>query len=664
MKKNRPNQICLIVVLLSFAISLVGCTTVAKERYFGETHLSERNILRYVSGSEPLSLDPQVTTGQPEARIHMSMFEGLVEYHPKDQHPIPALAESWEISPTVDEFVFHLRKNARWSDGKPITAADFVYSFRRGFAPETASASAELGYFIKYAEEFNGGSVFVKKGNEFLLAKDFAEKATEDSVAKPVEKISALGAETEFYKFIKSPTRLILNGDEKKRQKEIEANSKLKAALEGAEFVPVKATDIGVEAVDDYTVRLTLKQPAPFFLGLLAYQFFKIVPQQAIEKHGKNWVRPENIVTCGAFKVKTHKPYDILVVERDPNYWDASNVKLDGIEFYPTDDQTTIMNLYKAGSIDAMYNHTVPTSWNEEIRQFKDEYLNFPENATSYYSMNMKKPPFDNLKVRQAFNLAVNKEDLSKFRKIIKPLYNLTPEGSFPDYDRARAKISEEMRQKAGASTEEWNNRSKFNPARARQLLTEAGFAVKENGNKFSCPDFPVDKIAITYNTAESNRQVAEFTQAQWKQNLGITVPLKNMEFKTFLPLRNKLEYDGFAQSLWVGDYIDPYTFLGLHYGAGNNGGAGYYDLKYDQMLDDANSELNPELRLEKMARAEFYIMEQQPFVPLSIAATNWMKKPYVKNLYPNVGTLHAWKYVYLERDPAKWDTDVDNIMK
>ncbi|MEP6923598.1 MAG: peptide ABC transporter substrate-binding protein [Pyrinomonadaceae bacterium] len=657
MNQNPSNRVWLAIVLFALVIFVAGCATSANSRYYGETVPPSANILRYITGSEPESLDPQITNGQPEARIHMSMFEGLVEYDPKDMHPIPAIAESWEISPKIDELIFHLRKNARWSDGKAITANDFVYSFRRAFAPETVSRTAELGFFIKYAQAFNGKYVFVRKNGEFLLAKDFAENPVTETTP------TTFGAETEFHKFIKSPDRLILNGDEKERAKKIEADPKLKAAFEGAELVPVKAEDIGIEAIDDYTIRITLRQSAPFFLGLLAHQLFRLVPQQAIEKHGRAWTRPENIVTNGAFKVKAHRQYDVLIVERDPNYWDAANVKLDGIEFYPSDDAGTTMNLYKTGYIDAFYNHVVPASWIDDIRPFKAEYLNFPENNATYYSINIKKPPFDNLKVRQAFNLSIDKDLLAKFRKIVVPLYDLSPTGIFPEYDQARKSVSEEMRQKSGLSEAEWEKRKKFNPDRARQLLTEAGFAVNSNGGGFTCPSFPADKIALSYNTLESNRQIAEFMQAQWKQNLGVTVPLKNMEFKTFQAYRNAVEYEGFAQFLWSGDYVDPYTFLGLQYGVGNNGGSGFADPQYDRMLDEANNELDTTKRYEKLARAEAYVMDQQLLIPVYVPATNWMKKPYVKGLYPNSGTLHAWKYVYIERDPAKWETDAENIM-
>ena len=645
----------ILVLLLAISSLISGCTSAANSRYFGKTVAPKDNVLRYVSGAEPASLDPQMSTGQPEARIYMALYDGLVEYDPKDQRAIPAIAKSWEINPKVDEFIFHLRDNAKWSDGTPITARDFVYSLRRGFTPDTISPTAELGFFVKYAEAFNGHGVFVKKNGEFLLDKDFGGPAYE--TAPP------FGPETEFHKFLHQPDRLTLDGDEKKRSKQIDADPKLKEATEGAEFVPIKAEDIGVEAIDDHTLRITLRQTAPFFLGVLAYQFFRLVPEKAIKAWGTQWVRPEHILTCGAFRLKAYRPYDAVVVERDPNYWDAANVHLDGIEFYPLEENSTILNLYKSGVVDAFLNHAVLPSWIDNIREYKDEYMNFPENATAYYSMNMSKPPFDDPKIRRAFLLAYDRIALSNFRKITRPLFEITPNGTYPAYDKARGKVSEEMRVQRGIAPEVWAKRQTFDPEQARKLLSDAGFPVVKDGDGYSCPTFPTDKVSVTYNTGETNRAIAEFAQAQWKQNLGITIPLKNMESKTFLANRKALQYNGFVQSLWGGDYMDPYTFLSLHYGKINNGGAGFYDPKYDKMLDEANTELDEEIRYEKLARAEFYLMEQLPVVPLTVYATNWMKKPYVKGMYPNPGTLMPWKFVYIERDIAKWDHDVENIM-
>jgi oligopeptide transport system substrate-binding protein len=186
---------------------------------------------------------------------------------------------------------------------------------------------------------------------------------------------------------------------------------------------------------------------------------------------------------------------------------------------------------------------------------------------------------------------------------------------------------------------------------------------VNKVGNGWDCPSFPVGDVMITYNTSESNKSTAEFAQAQWKQNLGITVQLKNMEQKTWLPMMNKLEYQGFGRRGWVGDYMDPYTFLYLYYSPQNAGATGWWDPKFDRMLDEANNTVDPQARLEKLAAAELYMMQQQIVVPLGVPGTSWMKKPYVKGLYPNPGTLHPWKFVYIERDPAKWDKQVDNLM-
>nr|MBA2735361.1 hypothetical protein [Pyrinomonadaceae bacterium] len=175
------------VVLVSIILSsfLISCQSAAKSQFWGRTTPPKENVLRYITASEPESLDPQIPSGQPEARIFMALYEGLVEYDPKDMQPIPALAERWDIAQNLDEFIFYLRKNAKWSDGTPITAKDFVYSNQRGFKPETVSRTAALGYFIKYAEAYNGKQFFVKRNGEFVLLKDLAEKSGDAETAAP-----------------------------------------------------------------------------------------------------------------------------------------------------------------------------------------------------------------------------------------------------------------------------------------------------------------------------------------------------------------------------------------------------------------------------------------------------------------------------------------------
>jgi oligopeptide transport system substrate-binding protein len=690
------------IALIVLSLFLVSCSTEASSQYWGQVDVPQDNVMRYITGSEPESLDPQFVTGQPEARILIGLYDRLVEYHPKTMQPIPSMATHWEIDDDLVNYTFHLRKDGKFSNGDPIKAEDFAWSFKRALSPELASRYAFLGYEIKYGEEYNSAKSFVKKDGKFLLAKDFAESGDDDKdgkkdpiaedkpdvlkketakesapqndVEKPASADSGTTVEsgqtdapTEFAKYINSPARLTITEPTDDKSKEAfekltSENPKLKAALEGAEFVPVKPDDIGIEVVDEYTLRVTLKQPAPYFTGVLTHQFFGALHRPTIEKFGKDWIKPENIVTSGAFKVKEWKPYDEMTIIKDPNYWDAKNVKLDAIVFYPMDEQTTMMNIYKSGRVDALYNHTVPAAWNDYIKQFKDEYLLHPEVAIEYYTFSVKKAPVDKLEVRKAFALAIDRDALEVYRKTIKKSADFVPEGIFPDYEAARKKTYARLAKEKGISAEEMQKRL-FNPEKACELMEKAGYSVTKNDNKCKVTDFPADDIQLSYNTAESNKQVAEFVQAQWKQNLGITVQLKNMEWKTYLPYRSGIEYQGMARAGWVGDYMDPYTFLSQFYSPKNDSSTGYWDPKFDDLLDKANNTKDPAKRLEIMAEAEFYMLEAQPVIPLSTNGTSWMKKPYIKGMYPNPGTMHPWKFVYIEKDRSKWDKNVDEIM-
>jgi oligopeptide transport system substrate-binding protein len=541
-----------------------------------------------------------------------------------------------------------LRHNGRWSNGDPIDANDFVYSFRRALTKETASRNANLPMYIKYAQAFYEQQVFVRdpQTGQFLLAKDFDQNlpptplsgspiGTARGEYTPTAEEAKPDPDTAFHQLMHSPMRLTLPGSEKARTKLLEKDAKLKAAIAGKELVRVKGEDIGVEAIDNYTLRISLVQQAPFFLGLLAHQVFRIVPQKVVEQYGHLWTRPENIVTCGPFKIKTWVPYDKLVMERDPMYWDAANVKLDELYFYPINDQATAMNLYKVGELDAVQNRGVPNPWLHVLRSKKD-YMDAAEGAIDYLIMNNTKPPLNDVKVRKAFNLGIDKKAWAEYRRIIKPLTAFTPEGIFPGYPQPKG--------------------AEFDPAEGRRLLGEAGYPVTQNSDgSFSCPNFPVGQVEYFYNTQGSNKLQAEWMQAQWKQNLGITVPLRNMEWKTFLDAKGKLEYKGFARSGWGADYMDPFTFLSVFY-TGGESGTGWVDQKYIAMLDEANRTLDTKKRYEKLAEAEAYMLDQQPVIPIASTAVNWMKKPYVKGMYPNPGSLFPWKFVYIERDQAKWD--------
>jgi oligopeptide transport system substrate-binding protein len=659
------KQVIALVALVSLAFGAISCSVVATPgEFYGSTVPPKGNILRYVNGDEPESLDPPISIGQPEARIYMALYQGLIDYDPKTLAAIPALAERWDVNNDSSEFTFHLRHNAVWSNKDPITARDFVYSVRRGVSPELASKNAYLAYYINYAEAYNRKAVFARdpQTKQFVLQKDVNDTEPAAAAAEPPVSVAseyehgvvgpesiqgpdvkpAAAADSAFHQLMHSPTRLTLPGDEATRNKLLAKNPKMQAAVQGKEFVPVSAEDIGVEAVDDYTVRISLLQPAPYFLGLLGHQLFRLAPQKIIEQFGDKWTDPEHIVTCGPFKLKDWIKYSELVVERDPVYWDAANVHLDEIHFFVSQDNPTSLNLYKVGEADAVLNHTVPNTWLQVVRSKKD-YMDGTEAAIAFITINVTKPPMNDIRVRRAFNMSIDKVSYAKSRFVTKPLSAFTPEGIFVGYPRPEG--------------------DPFDPEQARKLLGEAGFPVtKQTDGSFQCKAFPVSEVEYIFNTNSANKAMAEFMQAQWKQNLGITVPLRSMEFKTFLPARNALDFKGFAVGLWSADYMDPFTFLGLFTTPDGSSGTGWYDLKYVSMLNEANRTLDKQKRYELLAKAEKYLLDNQPVIPIETFAVNWLKKPYVKGMYPNAASLFPWKFVYIERDSSKWDYGVPSL--
>jgi oligopeptide transport system substrate-binding protein len=591
MNLSRSSFILSALVLLAGCIS-AGCTASANNQvFFGKTDPPRLNVLRYVSGPEPETLDPQISDGQPEARIYMALYEGLVEYDPKTTQPIAALAERWEINHDSSEFTFHLRHDGRFSNGDPITARDFVYTIRRGLSPKLGSRTAALAYYIKYARAYNESDVFVADPNTgaFLLEKDFKEepanstqtKPREPLTSHPIESVAAEyppipedktpDADTAFHHFIHSPDRLTIPADEKARAKFLDANPKVKAAVAGKQFIPVKPDDVGVEAVDDYTLRISLSQPAPFFLSMMPHQFFRVINQKAIEKFGDAWTREGNIVTSGPFTLESWK-----------------------------------------------------------------DYMDAPEAGIEYYQFNCKRPPTNDVRVRKALNMSVDKNALGAWRHQ-KALTAITPDGMFPGYPQPKG--------------------DQFDPDSAKKLLTAAGY--RDASGKYDSSKFPVAQIEIDVNTGGSNLLIAEFIQEQWKQNLGVTIPIKPMEPKTFLDARAKLDYKGIARNGWGADYMDPFTFLGLYYTGSSNNGTGWFDPKYAELLDEANSTSDGQKRYDLMAQAEAIALDAQPVMPLLTTSARWMKKPYIKGMYPNPGSLFPWKFVYIERDNARWDYGV-----
>jgi len=332
------------------------------------------------------------------------------------------------------------------------------------------------------------------------------------------------------------------------------------------------------------------------------------------------------------------KPYDRIIVARDPMNWDAQNVHLDRIIFYMLTDLPTMLNLYKAGELDATYNHTVPPAWLESMSNMND-FIDAAETATDYYRFNTTKGPTSDVRVRKALNMALDKQALANWRHV-QPLTAVTPQGVFQGYPQPKG--------------------DPFDPEKAKRLLAEAGY--RDAAGNFDPAKFSAAGVELITNSDGSNIPYAEFNQALWKQSLGVTIQIRVMEAKTFFAEVAKLDYKGMSRTGWGADYMDPFTFLDLYSTPTGNNGTGWWDPRYVELLDEANRTIDHQRRYEILAQAEQMVLDAQPIIPLVVGTTRWMKKPYVKGMYPNPLTLHSWKWVYIERDPATWDYGVPNM--
>jgi len=524
-------------VLLVTALVVAGC---GKSQTSGEKKAPAQHI-RYNVGAEPETLDPALSTGLPEGTILMALMEGLTRYD-ANQNITPALAESWDISPDGLVYTFKLR-DAKWSNGDPITAHDFVFSWLRVLDPKTGSEYAYQLYYIKGAEEYNSG-----KG---------------------------------------------------------------------------KREDVAIKALDDKTLQVTLKAPAPQFLGLTAFQTLYPVNPKAAQN--PDWAKsPETYVCCGPFKMVKWEHHQKIECVKNPDYWDAKNVKLEKLDFYLIDSADTGYNMYKTGQID--FQDDVPT---QEIPALKasGELKIFPDASLYFYRFNTTRKPLNDVRVRRALSLAIDREAIVKniTQAEQKPAYAFVPYG-FKDAD------GKDFRANGG-------DFFKYDVAEAKRLLAEAGY-----------PDgkgFP--KLKILFNTSENHQKIAQAIQQMWKQNLGIEVALESQEWQVYLESEDQLNYD-IVRAGWSPDYLDPMTFIDMFVTNGGNNDTGWSNKKYDALVNKAKSTGDQKVRMQAMHEAEKILMEEMPIAPIYFYTNPNLIRDNIKGvIIPPFGTYADFKWAYVE---------------
>ncbi len=383
------------------------------------------------------------------------------------------------------------------------------------------------------------------------------------------------------------------------------------------------STRVGIAARDDSTLVVQLGNPTPYFLFLTHYYPFLPVPRWALEKHGKRWTLPENIVTNGPFRIDRWLQNSRFEMVKSATYWDATNVKLDRIIAYAVEDLNTSANLYKAGVIDWTTSGNIPSPFIPYLRGFGD-YVHGRYHGVYFYSVNITKPPLDNVWLRRALNYAIDRAAIANdlLKKSRDPWGNFAPSG-YPGYDPPPPIT--------------------FDPEKARDCLRRAGYA--DGSAK--------PKISILFNTSEDHRRVAEAIQAMWKRELGIDVELTNQEWASYLQATTTLQYQ-VARRSWIGDYLDPTTFLGLMVTGDGNNRTGWSNEHYDALLRSAAVTVDPIRRMAMLREAEAIVLNESPILPIYHYSVNDLVKPYVRGIYATTLDTHPLKFVSIDHDWRK----------
>lgn len=527
------------MILVPFWLLLVSCQ---KETQVDRA--TREGILLVGNSAEPKALDHQLVTGVIESKIINSLFDGLVGGDPSnDDGAPPGAAASWEHNEDMTGWVFRLQPEGKWSDGTPVTAHDFVFSYNRLLHPDFAGPYAEMLYFLENAEAFNKGEI------------------------------------TDFSK-------------------------------------------VGVKAVDDFTLELKLREPVPYLPSLTRHYTWFPVPRHVVLQHGKmtdrftKWSVLPNLVGNGAFKLTQWRFHDFIEVKRNPYNWNAKNVTLNGIRFYPIENPYTETRAFLSGQLHTTYQ--LPSDLIRTIKKNEPEFLRQePYVGTTFIRLNTTRPALSDPRVRQALSLTLDREQICEH----------IMEGFFPAHSLTPKMGSYEPEQKLT-----------FNPEKARALLAEAGFP---NGK-----GFPVFSVLIARPSARAG---AEAIQAMWSKHLNIRVNIQNMDWGSYISAQQSLNFD-MASAGWIGDYLDPTTFLNLWTPGNGNNNTGWSDPKYEALLREAALKADPAERFALFRQAEAMLMEAQPILPISHYTRNYLLRPEVKGWYPLLLDNHPWEAIRLER--------------
>ena len=502
-------------------------------------------ILHKGNGQEVQDLDPQIVNGVGEYNVISALLEGLVSEDPHDLHPIPGVAERWDISADGKTYTFHLRQDAKWSNGDRVTAGDFVASYHRILAPGLAADGAYMLYAVRNAEAFNKGAL-----------QDFAQ--------------------------------------------------------------------VGFRAINDSTLEITLMNPTPYFLSLLNYDAWFPVHIPTVQKYGplyergSYWTKPGRFVGNGAFTLEEWRLNQDIRVRKSSTYWDAARVRLNGIVFHTIDSNNVEERAFRSGQLHVT--DTVPINRIDRYRREQPYLLRIdPYLGTYFFRVNVTKPILNSLLVRQALGMAIDRRSI---------VDHVTKGGQLPAYCFTPPNTAGYTCQSA----------LPYDPISARRKLAQAGF-----------PDGRgIPPIEILFNSSENHKVIAEAVQQMWRKQLKIDARLVNQELKVYYDTRRQMNYE-VIRSTWIGDYVDPNSFLNLWVTNGPNNHTGWSNAQYDRLIDEAARTNDTSARYRAFQQAEAILLQDAPALPVYFYTHSFLIRPEVKGWWPTILDHHPYKYVYLE---------------
>ncbi|MSO97239.1 MAG: peptide ABC transporter substrate-binding protein [Rhodospirillaceae bacterium] len=494
------------------------------------------------SSAEPDTLDPHKSSGNTASIVLADLMLGLMSSDAKGDVVLGA-AESYTVSPDGLVYTFKLRPGLKWSDGTPLTADDYVYSFRRVQDPTTASRYAQWMWAIKNAEAINRGQM-------------------------PLE-------------------------------------------------------SLGVRAIDARTFEMTMTVPNPVILETLTSLTGYPVPRHVVEKFGQEWTAPGNMVSNGAYVLKERVPQTRVTLEKNPLFYDAANVQIDEVNFFPTENLGTALNRFRAGELDVALNF--PAEQLEWLKTNMPKELHIAPNLGVYYFLfNNAKPPFNDLRARKALSMAVDREGM---------VDKLALNGAGPAYSLVPPVVTTYSVYKAKIASLPMTERM----AEAKRLLAEAGFG----------PDNPL-KFTLRYDTLEENRKMAIFIAAMWRP-LGVAVELANSEFRDIQRRARTGDYE-FMRFAYFSPFADASAYLNLYRSKDASNYTGFSNTDYDRFMSAANSTGDLAQRAAFMRQAEEVLMENYTIMPVYHYAGRRLVHQYVKGWVDNPRNQNLSRYLTIER--------------